>query len=92
MKGKVQLVADYAEKFGVSKKEAETAIDRTVEVIKDSLLNDGGVKFVGLFTIDTATRSARDYKNPATGETVHKDSCKTLKIKVGSNLSKELNG
>lgn len=91
MLGKTQLVNNYAEKFGTSRKDAEQSINNVLAVIKDGILNDGGVNFIGDFNIKVSERKARDYKNPATGEIVHKDAFNSLKIKVGSNLKKELN-
>lgn len=90
MNGKAQMVKAYAEKFGVTKKSAETTIDNVMEVMTD-LIADGGVKVVGQFTISVKESKARDYKTPK-GETVHKDAHKTLKIKVGSDLDKRING
>lgn len=47
MLGKTQLVNNYAEKFGTSKKDAEQSINNVLAVIKDGILNDGGVNFIG---------------------------------------------
>lgn len=91
MLSKVELATNYAEKFGTTKKEAEDCINQVVSVIKDAIINDGGVKFTGIFTLQTAIRAGRDFKNPATGETVHKEDAKTVKLKVGSALKEELN-
>lgn len=62
MLGKTQLVNNYAEKFGTSKKDAEQSINNVLAVIKDGILNDGGVNFIGDFNIKVSERKARDYK------------------------------
>lgn len=91
MKGKTQLVNDYSEKYGVAKKVAEEHIDNVLSVIKDAIVEDNGVKFVGLFSIEKVLRAGRDYKKPVTGEVVTKSAYKSLKLKLGSRLREEIN-
>ena len=87
---KKDLIKAYAEKFGVSKERAGETIDNVMEVMCEAITN-GGVKLTGKFTIKVAKRKERDYKNPSTGEVIHKEAHNTLNIKTGSEMSKAIN-
>lgn len=81
----------YASKRGCSLKEAELAMRTAIEVIKDEIVNTGGVSFLGLFSLTTVERNERRGINPATGEYHTIPAYKTVKISVGKALKEELN-
>lgn len=92
MLNKNDLVENYAEKFGTTKAAAKEAINNTIEVMVDSLIDDTGFKLTGLFTLESVTRKGRDFKNPQNGKMMHKDDYRTLKVRLGTELKKALNG
>lgn len=84
-------IKSYASKTGCSISEADKAMRTAVEVIKDEILNNGGVSFIGNFSIEVVHREARKGINPATGMPHVIPARKTLKLVVGKQLKEELN-
>lgn len=81
----------YATKRGCSLKEAEESMRTAIEVIKEEIINTGGVSFLGLFSLSTVNRSEKRGINPATGEYHTIPAHKTVKLHVGKLLKEELN-
>ena len=81
----------YASKTGCTFAEADKAMRTALEVIKDEILTNGGVSFIGTFSIEVVQRSERTGINPATKEPHVIPAHKTLKLSVGKNLKEELN-
>ena len=86
---KVELIAAVAEKANLSKKDAEKAVNATLDAIAEGLKNDGKVQLVGFGTFEVRERAERTGLNPATGETIQIAACKVPAFKAGKNL-KEL--
>ena len=84
-------VKSYASKTGCSLAEADKAMRTAVEVIKDEIINNGGVSFIGTFSLEVVKREARRGINPATGMPHVIPARKTLKLVVGKQLKEELN-
>ena len=84
-------VKSYASKTGCTLAEADKAMRTAVEVIKDEILANGGVSFIGTFSLEVVTREARRGINPATGMPHVIPARKTLKLVVGKQLKEELN-
>jgi DNA-binding protein HU-beta len=53
-----------------SKKEAQAAVDCVLATIVDALANNDTVQLVGFGTFKVSKRSAREGRNPQTGETM----------------------
>ena len=81
----------YAAKFGVSVAEAEKIMRNAVEVIKDEIVNEGGVAFMGVFTLEAVDRAEKQGRNPATGEPMTIPAYRTVKLTAGKTLKEELN-
>lgn len=86
-----ECVKSYADKTGVTLAEADKAMRTAVEVIKEEIVNEGGVAFIGSFSIEVVDRKERQGVNPATREPMTIPAYKTLKLTVGKNLKEELN-
>lgn len=86
-----ECVKTYAEKSGCTLVEADKAMRMAVEVIKEEILNTGGVAFVGDFSIEVVDRKERQGVNPSTKEPMTIPAHRTLKLKVGKTLKEELN-
>lgn len=83
---KVELIAAVAEKAEISKKDAEKAVNATLQAIAEGMKNDGKVQFAGFGTFEVRERAARKGLNPATGETIDIAACKVPAFKAGKNL------
>ena len=64
---KTELIAAVAEKTGLSKKDAEKALNAFVESVEDALKAGDKVQLVGFGTFEVSERAAREGRNPATG-------------------------
>ena len=84
-------IKSYASKTGCSLVEADKAMRTALEVIKDEIINNGGVSFIGTFSLEVVHRQPRNGINPATGEPHVIPAHKTLKLVVGKQLKEELN-
>ena len=83
---KVELVAAVAEKAELSKKDAEKAVNATLQAIADGMKYDGTVQLVGFGTFEIRDRAARKGLNPATGESIDIAACKVPAFKAGKSL------
>ena len=67
---KTELIAEIAKKAALSKKDAEKALNATVETIAETLAANGKVQLVGFGSFETKTRAAHTGRNPRTNETM----------------------
>ncbi|MBQ9967658.1 MAG: HU family DNA-binding protein [Oscillospiraceae bacterium] len=67
---KTELIAAMAEKAGLSKKDAEKALNATIDTIADALAAGDKVQLVGFGGFETKKREARMGRNPRTKETI----------------------
>ena len=67
---KTELVAAMAEQAEMTKKDAEKALTAFTEVVAKELKNGGKVQLVGFGTFEVSERSAREGRNPQTGEPI----------------------
>ena len=87
---KAELVAKLADDAGISKTQANAALDSFVEAVTKSLKGGGKVTLVGFGTFSVSKRSARTGRNPQTGETIKIKAKKVAKFKAGKELSAKL--
>lgn len=88
---KAELVAAMADRAGISKNDAEKALNAFVEVVGGELGKGGKVQLIGFGTFETVERAARTGKNPQTGEELKIAACKAPKFKPGKALKEEVN-
>jgi DNA-binding protein HU-beta len=88
---KVELVAKVAEETGMSKAEADKAVDATFNAITASLKAGEAVRLLGFATLSVGSRAERTGKNPKTGEKITIPAKKGLKVKAGKALIEALN-
>ena len=84
------LARAYSKKHGCSISEAKEYMRKTLDVITDAIA-DGGVSYIGNFTIETVQRKERIGRNPATKEEYTIPSTVGLRIRCGKFLKKRLN-
>ncbi len=83
---KTELIASISEKAGLSKKDAEKALNATVEAITAALQAEEKVQLVGFGTFEVRAREARMGRNPRTKETVEIPATKVPAFKAGQGL------
>ncbi len=89
---KGELVQRISEKAGVSRSQAENALNAVVEGISDALRNDDSVTLVGFGTFSVSKREARQGRNPQTGESINISAKNIVKFKPGKKLADSVNG
>ena len=67
---KTELIAAIAEKAGMSKKDAEKALNATLDTVADALAAGDKVQLVGFGGFETKKREARMGRNPKTREAI----------------------
>ena len=67
---KTELIAAVAEKAGLTKKDAERAVNATFEAITESLVKGDKVSVSGFGIFEVKNREARVGRNPRTKETI----------------------
>lgn len=65
---KEQLISVVAEKAGIPKTKAKAAIEAFTDVVRVAVATEDSISLHGFGTFEAVTRAARDWKNPATGE------------------------
>ena len=88
---KSEFVDQVADRAGLSKKDAGDAVDAMLETIESALKRGSDVVFSGFGKFSVSSRSAREGRNPATGETIQIPAAKTVKITPGSALKEAAN-
>lgn len=89
---KAELVDAIAKEAGLSKADAEKAVNAFTGVVSKELKKKGKVQLVGFGTFETAKRAARKGKNPATGEEIKIPASTVPKFKAGKALKDLVNG
>jgi DNA-binding protein HU-beta len=84
------LIAKMSEDTGISKTQANSAIDSITEAITKTLKGGGKVTLVGFGTFSVGKRSARVGRNPKTGVTIKIKAKKVAKFKAGKELASKL--
>lgn len=83
---KTELIAAVAAKAELSKKDAEKAVNATIEAVSESLKAGEKVQLVGFGTFEVRDRAERDGINPATGKTIKIPATKVPAFKAGKAL------
>jgi len=88
---KNDLVAAVAEAAGLTKAEANKAVDAVFDGISGALKKGDEVRLVGFGTFGVAERAASEGRNPRTGEKIAIAASKQPKFKAGKGLKDSLN-
>ena len=83
---KSELVKAIAEKAGISQVAGKAALEATLESIAGALKKGESVQLIGFGTFSVSERSARQGKNPRTGEVLQIPAKKVAKFKAGAGL------
>ena len=83
---KTELIAEVAVKAGLSKKDAEKALNATLEVVAYALAAGDKVQLDGFGGFETKKREARTGRNPKTKETIQIPAARVPVFKAGKAL------
>jgi DNA-binding protein HU-beta len=88
---KSEFIDQVADRAGLSKKDATDAVDAFLETIESALRRGSEVTFSGFGKFSVANRSAREGRNPATGERIQIAASRVPKFTAGAALKKAVN-
>ena len=88
---KTELVANVAEKAGLSKKDAEKALSAVIESVEEALVEGDKVQLIGFGTFEVKDRAARTGRNPQTGKEINIPASNTPVFKAGKALKDSVN-
>lgn len=83
---KPELVTAMAAQSGLSKAQAETALNAFCATVIDDLAKGGEVNIVGFGAFSVVERAERIGRNPKTGETLTIAASRAPKFKAGKSL------
>lgn len=87
---KQELVAAIAAEAGLTKKDAEKALNATTGAISKALAKGENTQLIGFGTFSVSKRAARTGRNPQTGKEIKIAAKKVAKFKAGKALSESL--
>ena len=87
---KTELIAEVALKAGLSKKDAEKALNATIDVITETLADGGKIQLVGFGGFEVKSREARMGRNPKTKEPIEIPATKLPVFKAGKALKDKI--
>jgi DNA-binding protein HU len=88
---KTELVANVAEKAGLSKKDAEKALSAVIESVEEALVEGDKVQLIGFGTFEVKDRAARTGRNPQTGKEIKIAASRNPVFKAGKALKDAVN-
>ena len=88
---KTELVANVAEKAGLTKKDAEKAVNALFSSIEEALVKKDKVQMIGFGTFEVKARAARTGRNPQTGDEIKIPASKNPVFKAGKALNEAVN-
>ena len=89
---KAELIDKIAKDAGVTKTQANDALDSFTNTVVASLKKGDRVTLVGFGTFSVSERSARNGRNPQTGEVIKIKARKVPKFKAGKEFSVKIGG
>ena len=87
---KAELIAKIADDAGLTKTQANAAIDSFTTAVQKTLKAGGKLTLVGFGTFSVSKRAARMGRNPQTGATIKIKAKKVAKFKAGKDLSSKI--
>lgn len=82
-----ELVEAIAQRSGVAGRDVDATLKGLFEVVAGVVARGGDkITIPGFISFEQGARSARQARNPQTGETINVPASKTAKVSVGSKL------
>ena len=88
---KTELIAAIAEKSGLSKKDAEKALNATIDTIIKAVAEGDKIQLTGFGTFEQRQRNARTGCDPRTGNTIEIPASKVPAFKAGKGFKDIVN-
>ena len=89
---KSELIAKVAEKAGITKKDAEKAVNGLFESVQEALVAGDKVQLIGFGTFEVRDRKARQGRNPRKpDEVIEIEASKAPVFKAGKALKDAVN-
>ncbi len=88
---KGELVSAVAQEAGLTKTNAETAVNAVFQTIRNSVSKGEEVRLIGFGTFAVTNRAASTGRNPRTGEPIKIPAKKQVKFKAGKDLKESVN-
>lgn len=88
---KGDLVSKIQDHAGLTKSQADAALNAVLDSITEALKKDDNVSILGFGTFSAQKRDARQGRNPRTGETIQIAAKTVVKFKPGKNLADAVN-
>src|SRR6185369_4086538 len=85
-----KVAAELAEKTGMTKKDATSALDDFVGLVVKHLKKGNKVRITGLGILQVRNRPARMGRNPATGEAIKIKASKKVAFRVAKDLKEAI--
>ncbi len=87
---KLELIAAIAAEAGLSKAQAQKALEAGIHAVEGALKQGESVQLIGFGTLSVQERAARQGVNPATGAAIAIPAKKVVKFKAGKALAESL--
>lgn len=88
---KAELILEVARKSNLPVKQATAAVNATLDVIRDELINGGEVKLTDFGKFSVKYRAAREGRNPRTNEVITIPAHKHPYFTAGKTLKQAVN-
>jgi len=88
---KNELAEQISSRTGIGAGQAREAVDVTIDAISRELASGGEVSLAGFGKFSVSQRSARQGRNPSTGQPIQIPASKAAKFSAASALKKQLN-
>lgn len=88
---KKELIAAVAEQSGLSKKDAEKALNATIDTIIKAVAEGDKIQLTGFGTFEQRQRNARTGCDPRTGNTIEIPASKVPAFKAGKGFKDIVN-
>ncbi|MCD6010700.1 MAG: family DNA-binding protein [Flavipsychrobacter sp.] len=89
---KAELIEQIAKDAGMTKTQANDALDSFMGAVVSTLKKGENVTLVGFGTFSVSNRAARNGRNPQTGATIKIKARKVPKFKAGKDFSGKIAG
>ena len=87
---KAELINKIADDTGITKTQANAALDSFIEAVTKTLKGGGKVTLVGFGTFVVSKRKARKGRNPQTGAEINIKARKVARFKAGKELASKM--
>ncbi|MGQ0738092.1 MAG: HU family DNA-binding protein [Bacteroidota bacterium] len=87
---KADLIAKISDDTGITKTQANAALDSFIEAVTKTLKGGGKVTLVGFGTFTISRRKSRKGRNPQTGAEITIKARKVARFKAGKELAAKL--